>query len=178
MKVTISPHDHITGTLKAPPSKSMAHRALICAGLADGKSVIDNIAASEDILATMDCLRALGAGINYDEEAMRAEVCGADPAARGEASLCCRESGSTLRFMLPLCALSGQPAVLTGSGRLMERPLTIYEDMFGAQGIAFERSGQAIEVKGRLKGGEYRMPGDVSSQFVSEGKVICERLTC
>ena len=124
MRVTISPHGNITGTVKAPPSKSMAHRALICAGLADGKSAIDNIAASEDLLATMDCLRALGAGINYDPSELRAEVTGADPAARGEASLCCRESGSTLRFMLPLCALSDKPAVLTGSGRLMERPLT------------------------------------------------------
>ena len=64
MKVTINPQGHITGTVKAPPSKSMAHRALICAGLAEGKSVIDNIAASEDILATIDCLRALGAEIN------------------------------------------------------------------------------------------------------------------
>lgn len=167
MRVTISPHGNITGTVKAPPSKSMAHRALICAGLADGKSAIDNIAASEDLLATMDCLRALGAGINYDPSELRAEVTGADPAARGEASLCCRESGSTLRFMLPLCALSDKPAVLTGSGRLMERPLTIYEDIFGARGIAFERSGQEIRIKGSLKGGEYSMPGDVSSQFVS-----------
>ena len=114
MKVTINPQGHITGTVKAPPSKSMAHRALICAGLAEGKSVIDNIAASEDILATIDCLRALGAEINYDTEAMRAEVKGTDPASRGEASLHCRESGSTLRFMLPLCALSDDPAALTG----------------------------------------------------------------
>ena len=176
MRVTISPHGNITGTVKAPPSKSMAHRALICAGLADGKSAIDNIAASEDLLATMDCLRALGAGINYDPSELRAEVTGADPAARGEASLCCRESGSTLRFMLPLCALSDKPAVLTGSGRLMERPLTIYEDIFGARGIAFERSGQEIRIKGSLKGGEYSMPGDVSSQFVSGALQAGERL--
>ena len=167
MKVTISPHGRITGTVKAPPSKSMAHRALICAGLADGKSAIDNIAASEDILATMDCLSALGAVVDYDPSEMRAEVTGRGPAARGEASLCCRESGSTLRFMLPLCALSARPAVLTGSGRLMERPLTIYEDIFRAREIAFERSGPSIALKGRLKGGEYIVPGDVSSQFVS-----------
>jgi 3-phosphoshikimate 1-carboxyvinyltransferase len=167
MKVTISPHGRVTGTIKAPPSKSMAHRALICAGLSKGKSVINNIAASEDILATMDCLRALGAGISYDHENMRAEVSGADPAARGEASLCCRESGSTLRFMLPLCALSDRSAILTGSGRLMERPLTIYEDIFKAGGIAFDRSDSSISVKGSLKGGEFVMPGDVSSQFVS-----------
>ena len=167
MKVTINPQGHITGTVKAPPSKSMAHRALICAGLAEGKSVIDNIAASEDILATIDCLRALGAEINYDTEAMRAEVKGTDPASRGEASLHCRESGSTLRFMLPLCALSDDPAALTGSRRLMERPLTIYEDIFRSEGIDLDRSGSSIRVKGRLPGGDFGMPGDISSQFVS-----------
>ncbi|HBB19062.1 MAG TPA: 3-phosphoshikimate 1-carboxyvinyltransferase [Ruminococcus sp.] len=167
MKVTINPQGHITGTVKAPPSKSMAHRALICAGLAEGKSVIDNIAASEDILATIDCLRALGAEINYDTEAMRAEVKGTDPASRGEASLHCRESGSTLRFMLPLCALSDDPAALTGSRRLMERPLTIYEDIFRSEGIDLDRSGSSIRVKGRLTGGDFGMPGDISSQFVS-----------
>jgi 3-phosphoshikimate 1-carboxyvinyltransferase len=145
----------------------MAHRALICAGLAEGKSVIDNIAASEDILATIDCLRALGAEINYDTEAMRAEVKGTDPASRGEASLHCRESGSTLRFMLPLCALSDDPAALTGSRRLMERPLTIYEDIFRSEGIDLDRSGSSIRVKGRLTGGDFGMPGDISSQFVS-----------
>ena len=167
MKVTINPQGHNTGTVKAPPSKSMAHRALICAGLAEGKSVIDNIAASEDILATIDCLRALGAEINYDTEAMRAEVKGTDPASRGEASLHCRESGSTLRFMLPLCALSDDPAALTGSRRLMERPLTIYEDIFRSEGIDLDRSGSSIRVKGRLTGGDFGMPGDISSQFVS-----------
>jgi 3-phosphoshikimate 1-carboxyvinyltransferase len=167
MKVTINPQGHITGTVKAPPSKSMAHRALICAGLAEGKSVIDNIAASEDILATIDCLRALGAEINYDTEAMRAEVKGTDPASRGEASLHCRESGSTLRFMLPLCALSDDPAALTGGRRLMERPLTIYEDIFRSEGIDLDRSGSSIRVKGRLTGGDFGMPGDISSQFVS-----------
>ena len=167
MKVTISPHGHITETVIAPPSKSMAHRALICAGLSVGKSVISNIAASEDILATIDCLRALGAEITYDPESMQAEVIGADPAKRGEASLDCRESGSTLRFMLPLCALSDFRAVLSGSGRLMERPLAIYEEIFKAEGIAFDRAGSTISVKGKLKGKEYSMPGDISSQFVS-----------
>ena len=166
MDVRILPHP-LEGTLPAIPSKSMAHRALICAGLAEGKSVIDNIAASEDILATIDCLRALGAEINYDTEAMRAEVKGTDPASRGEASLHCRESGSTLRFMLPLCALSDDPAALTGSRRLMERPLTIYEDIFRSEGIDLDRSGSSIRVKGRLTGGDFGMPGDISSQFVS-----------
>lgn len=167
MKVTIRPCEYIEGTVTAPPSKSMAHRELICAGLSDGKSVISNIAASEDILATMDCLRALGCSIAYDSGSMTAEVTGADPSARGETEMLCRESGSTLRFMLPLCALSDPPALLRGSGRLMQRPLKVYEDIFGKEGIAFERSDDAICVKGRLKGGEYSMPGDVSSQFVS-----------
>lgn len=167
MKVTISPHPGIKGTVAAPPSKSMAHRALICAGLADGKSVISNIAASEDILATIDCLRALGAEIDYDPENIRAEVRGADPSVREEALMPCRESGSTLRFMLPICALSEAPAVLSGSGRLMQRPQTVYEDIFEAQGIDFERTDDSISIKGRLKGGTYEVPGDISSQFIS-----------
>ena len=151
MKVTIFPSDCVTGTLKAPPAKSMAHRALICAGLAEGTSVIGNIAASEDILATMDCLRALGAEIDFDPEKMRAEVKGVDPSARAEAVMNCRESGSTLRFMIPICALSEQAAELNGKGRLMQRPLKIYEDIFDSQGIAFERSDASITVKGSLK---------------------------
>ncbi len=167
MKVTITPNDKRTGTLKAPPSKSMAHRYLICAGLAEGTSVISNIAASEDILATMDCLRALGAEISYSPEDMTAEVKGTDPSTRGETLMQCRESGSTLRFMIPICALSDQTAVLSGKGRLMQRPLTVYEDLFEAQGISFDRSDSSITIKGSLKGGEYKVPGDISSQFVS-----------
>lgn len=167
MRVTINSADKITGTVKAPPSKSMAHRHLICAGLADGTSVISNIAASEDILATMDCLRALGAKIDLDTEKMSAKVKGADPSARGAVVMNCRESGSTLRFMLPVCALSDQSAELSGKGRLMQRPLTVYEDIFEASGISFERYDDSITIKGSLKGGEYSMPGDISSQFVS-----------
>lgn len=167
MKVTITPSGRVTGNVKAPPSKSMAHRSLICAGLAEGTSVIGNIAVSEDILATIDCLQALGAEIAYDPVKMTAVVKGADPSSRGETLMHCRESGSTLRFMLPLCALSDKPAELTGEGRLMQRPLKIYEDIFDSQGIAFERSDTSIKIKGRLKGGEYDVPGDISSQFVS-----------
>ena len=167
MKVIIKPDGHITGSVKAPPSKSMAHRYLICAGLAEGRSVISNIAPSEDILATMDCLRAMGAGIEYDPSGMTAAVDGRDPSCREEALMPCRESGSTLRFMLPICALSEHTAVLTGKGRLMQRPLTVYEDIFKDQGISFVRSEGSISIRGRLKGGDFDVPGDISSQFVS-----------
>ncbi len=168
MRAVISPC-RPRGTVQAPPSKSAAHRMLICAGLADGTSLIRGAAPSEDILATADCLRALGAELTWEEDGVR--VRGRDPRgpafARGGAPLLCRESGSTLRFMIPLCLLTGAPAELSGSERLMSRPLSVYETLCRERGIAFERGERSVRVRGRLTPGEYRIPGDVSSQFAS-----------
>ena len=94
------------GQTEAPPSKSMAHRLLICAGFAEGESVIRHVDASEDILATADCLRALGAEVRIEEGTARIRGC--DPRKAGEATLACRESGSTLRFMIPAALLCGK----------------------------------------------------------------------
>ncbi len=152
------------GTVKAPPSKSMAHRYLIAAALAEGKSVISGVEYSQDILATIDCLRALGVEIAINDD--RVTVC-----RRGKLEPCeelrCRESGSTLRFMLPLCLLGGKPAVLRGSDRLMERPLTVYEDLCRANDFTFDRSAAGILVSGSLQSGSYSIDGSVSSQFVT-----------
>ena len=95
----------LRGVTAAPPSKSMAHRMLICAALAEGESLVQPIELSEDILATMDGLRALGAGIVREGDALR--VTGCRPAEAESGVIPCRESGSTLRFLLPLCLLSG-----------------------------------------------------------------------
>ena len=163
------------GRMTAPPSKSMAHRLLICAALAEGTSVIRNIELSQDILATIDCLKALGADVSCEDG--KALVRGtAIPEAdqtviscRGadQTVLSCRESGSTLRFMFPLCLLNGLPYVLTGSGRLFERPLKVYEMICKEQGLFWKKEGNRLETAGILAAGEYEIPGNVSSQFIS-----------
>ena len=164
MRVTLQPGT-LRGTVAAPPSKSMAHRMLICAALAKGESRVHPLEMSEDILATADCLRALGAGIRQEGDGL--SVRGCDPAAAGSAVLNCRESGSTLRFLLPLCLLSGNEMRLTGSGRLMERPQDVYEALCRERGFRMERDPEGITVQGKLAAGLYTVRGDVSSQFIT-----------
>ena len=154
-----------SGIIKAPPSKSMAHRLLICAGLANGVSRVTGIAPSEDVSATIDCLAALGAKIALENGV--ATVRGTDPRKMTDAFLPCRESGSTLRFFLPLCLLAGGTATLTGSEKLLSRPLSVYETLAKEKGFSLEKSGTAVRVSGKLVPGDYVIRGDVSSQFVS-----------
>ena len=154
-----------SGAVPAPPSKSMAHRLLICAGLANGVSRVAGIAGSEDVSATLDCLAALGAKIALENGV--ATVRGTDPRKMTDAFLPCRESGSTLRFFLPLCLLAGGTATLTGSEKLLSRPLSVYETLAKEKGFSLEKSGTAVRVSGKLVPGDYAIPGDVSSQFVS-----------
>ncbi|MBE6621683.1 MAG: 3-phosphoshikimate 1-carboxyvinyltransferase [Ruminococcaceae bacterium] len=153
------------GTVTAPPSKSAAHRMLICAGLAEGTSVIHGISQSEDMKATLDCLSAMGAV--WHREGNTVTVTGADPRKRGEATFPCRESGSTLRFFLPLCLLSEREAVMTGSTTLLSRPLDVYEQICLSQGLLFDRGEDRLTVGGPLCGGHFRVAGDISSQFIS-----------
>ena len=165
MKVEIRP-SQASGTVAAPPSKSLTHRALIAAALAPGTGTIKNVSPSEDIMATMDCLRVLGARIDFEEN--RAVVTGLsrDSIPDG-AVLPCRDSGSTLRFLIPLALTSGKRITFTGSKRLFSRPLTVYEDICRRQGLFFEHGETSLTVQGVLSPGEYDVPGDVSSQFVS-----------
>lgn len=152
------------GTVAAPPSKSMAHRYLICAGLSAG-STVHGVAFSEDIRATLDGLTALGAAYTADGATVR--IGGADPLVRPQAPLRCRESGSTLRFLLPLCLLSGEDVKLSGSERLFQRSLAVYRELCEAQGLRFDESPCAVTVRGPLRPGRYPVRGDVSSQFIS-----------
>ncbi len=148
------------GTVTAPPSKSYAHRLLIAAAMADGVSEIRNVAFSEDISATLDCLAALGAEI--DRKGSTVFVKGCCPKAK--AALCCRESGSTLRFLIPV-ALLGGGAVLRGSARLMARGINVYRETLAD--AFFAVTDTEISACGRLSAGHYRVRGDVSSQFIS-----------
>ncbi len=154
------------GIMEAPPSKSMAHRLLICGGLSNGESVIEGISSSEDMKATLDCLSAIGA--EYKIEGDKVTISGADIRNIPEnAVLRCRESGSTLRFFIPICLLDGKEVTLTGSEKLLSRPLSVYEDIFKEQGIAFSRENSEIKISGRLKSGKYKIPGNISSQFIT-----------
>ncbi len=164
MNITI-PKTSYRGTVTAPPSKSAAHRLLIGAGLAEGKSVIHGISESEDMKATLDCLTAMGAV--WTKEGNTVTMIGADPRKRSACTFPCRESGSTLRFFLPLCLLSEQEAIMTGSETLLKRPLDVYEEICMAQGLLFDRGANVLTVAGPLNGGHFRVPGDISSQFIS-----------
>ncbi len=165
MIVSIAPC-RAAGTVSAPPSKSMAHRLLLCAGLSHGTSTVKNLAQSRDVEATIACLRALGADVILSGDA--ATVTGCDLRKRTEAAkLPCGESGSTLRFFLPLCLLSDAPATLSGTEKLLSRPLSVHESLCSAQGIAYKPEQTSVFVRGRLHSGDFSLRGDISSQFVT-----------
>lgn len=170
---TVSPAS-LCGRLRVIPSKSASHRAVMLAALAAGETSLAPIQLSRDIEATLGCARALGltpgaAVVPHDLPGFsRLRLRGGQSAAPGETRvLDCGESGSTLRFFIPL-ALDGRGAVrFVGHGRLMQRPLDLYEQLFAPRGIFWQRSGDALLVEGRLSAGEYALRGDVSSQFIT-----------
>ena len=165
MNVSIRP-GRPGGTVATPPSKSMAHRLLICAGLSQGTSHISGVDLNEDILATIDCLRALGAKCTVNGDTVTVQ--GADILqAKPEIALCCRESGSTLRFFIPLALLCGQSVSFTGTEKLLSRPLSVYEQLCAQYGFKFKQSRSLVTVNGKLQAGEYTVPGDISSQFIT-----------
>lgn len=154
------------GVFVAPPSKSIAHRLLLCAGLSEGESIIRNIDYSDDVVATLRCLKALGAV--YKTEDTTIHIKGVDVSARDiPVSLPCNECGSTLRFFLPLCLTSKKKAILNGSETLISRPMSVYERICKAKGIKYKKKETSITVKGQLKPGEFQVKGNVSSQFIS-----------
>ena len=177
------------GRVSAPPSKSMAHRVLICAGLADGTSVLQGISDSQDMQATLDCLTALGArwrkegetvtirgigGLFTDDQPGTAQANANNSGRAGTAGLAvaepiprCRESGSTLRFFIPICLQTGRRMQLVGASRLMERPLGVYEQICRERRLFFEQDAQMLTVQGPLTAGTFQIPGNISSQFIS-----------
>ena len=166
MKVTFKPAK-LYGTVLAPPSKSMAHRMLICGGLAHkGTSVIQGISRSEDVTATLNCLKTLGA--EYEKEGDTVTIKGIDiRRSTLTKPLACNESGSTLRFFLPLCLLSGNEATLKGTEKLLSRPLSVYESICKEQQISYIKNKDSVSVKGVISAGDYKIPGNISSQFIS-----------
>ena len=155
----------LAGTIVAPPSKSMAHRYLIGAALSKEICTLSGVDYSEDILASIDCLKALGAGIAVDADRVTVDPSGFMQAENPV--LECRESGSTLRFFIPLALCLGKRVTLRGSQRLLERPLGIYEDLCLEKGFEFCKSNDSVTVCGKLESGAYELRGDVSSQFIT-----------
>ena len=165
MRAIVAP-GKASGTIIAPPSKSMAHRMLMGAGLADGISRVQNIDLSEDIKATLGILEALGCKyLISDREVIMTGI--GSKKIKTEQMLDCKESGSTLRFFIPLLLTGGKKAVFSGAKRLFERPLDIYEDICKEQGLFFEKGEQTLTVCGQLKSTHYKVPGGISSQFIT-----------
>ena len=156
------------GTATVPPSKSAAHRAVLCAALADGTSHITNIEYSKDIRATLGAAAQLGAKITEEPHSLTIKGHGtAGGFVTVTRPVFCNESGSTLRFMIPLFSLTAQKVQFTGAGRLFDRPQAVYQMLFDRQGLRFEQSPDGITIFGRLRPGGFTLPGDVSSQFIS-----------
>lgn len=171
MNIVVTPKK-LAGTITVPPSKSISHRELICAALADGKSIIHNISPSEDIRATCRVLREFGAHIERaepaaDGDALSVEVTGGLKRIVGARTVDCGESGSTLRFLIPVSLLTGGEITFTGRGRLAERPLKPYLRLFEEHRISCRKGAASLPltVQGPLTVGTYELAGNVSSQF-------------
>ncbi|MBP3509067.1 3-phosphoshikimate 1-carboxyvinyltransferase [Oscillibacter sp.] len=150
MNICITPQK-LSGAVTPPASKSMAHRAVLAMALAGGTGTLSNLSDSQDIQATKRCVEALKAP--RPDEALPFLDCG--------------ESGSTLRFLIPIALAAAGGGVFTGHGRLMERPQQPYFDIFDEKGIFYEQKDGILTVRGTLTPGVYRLPGNVSSQFVT-----------
>jgi len=155
----------MAGTVAAIPSKSQAHRLLICAALSDLPSAVVCGGTSKDIEATAACLRAMGAEI--DRQGDRLEITPTGAAAETVRDLPCGESGSTLRFLLPVCGALGLTARFHMEGRLPQRPMGPLTEVLASHGMEIAQDGPVLTCRGRLRPGGYALPGDISSQYIS-----------
>lgn len=165
MKIKIYP-SKCSGEIKIPSSKSMGHRAIICASLANGKSIISNLDYSDDILATIDGMRKLGANIQCEKDRLIVEGIENFYSLKDNI-IDCNESGSTLRFFIPIFSLTGEKISFTGKNRLLKRPQKIYEEIFKEQNLYYFQDEDKIEIEGKIKAKEYFIDGNISSQFIS-----------
>jgi len=163
MRAVIQP-GKLQGEIDAIVSKSSAHRMLICAAMAEGETEMNMPQTSLDIEATVSCLRAVGAVI--ERENGRIKVTPAKDIS-DKPILDCGESGSTLRFMLPVASVLCRKAAFTGHGRLPERPLSDLTRAMKDHGVGFSSDNLPLEISGKMRGGEYNIPGNVSSQYIT-----------
>lgn len=163
--ITVKP-GFLSGTVDAPPSKSAAHRAILCAALSQGTSEIKNIAYSQDILATISAVRALGATVEESGDTLTITGAAFDKTLSGT-DIFCNESGSTLRFIIPLALSLGGSFSVSGAGRLMQRPLDDYFRICDEKGIRYEKGESKVSFRGKLTGGAFALSGNVSSQYIT-----------
>ncbi len=164
-KVSV-PGKSLAGTVTLPPSKSAAHRAILCASLAKGVSHLSNFSFSQDMEATCRAVEALGVKTFLTGNTLMVDS--RDLFAPKQAVLDCGESGSTLRFLIPVAAAGGVNARFTGQGRLPERPIGVYLDCLPQAGVdCHTQGGLPLSISGALRPGVFRLPGDISSQFIT-----------
>lgn len=164
MDITFLP-GRLSGNVCVPSSKSVSHRALICAALADGVSHIRDVSMSQDIHATIDTLTALGAAFEVNNNTITVQGI---KTPSSSAKLYCGESGSTLRFIIPVACALGTCSEFHGKGRLPERPIDIYTRELSAKGITFDyHNTMPFTTSGVLRGGEFSIEGNISSQFIT-----------
>ena len=164
-KVRVSPC-HLNGSVSVPPSKSAAHRAIICAALSHGKSVVSPVDLSEDIKATIHCMKNLGAEISLVDNALYID--GSHTLDCKAAKLDCSESGSTLRFLIPVAAAGGIETEFVGHGKLPQRPIGVYADCLPPRGtMCITQGGLPLKISGKLHSGVFEIPGNISSQFIT-----------
>ena len=164
MAIKIIPPGKRMGTVKIPSSKSVVHRLLICAALGSSPVRIGFDGLSKDIAATASCLQALGTGITVEKSAITVQP---NSIAAGDVFLPCGESGSTLRFLLPVAGVLGAKGCFHMEGRLPERPMHPFEELLRLHGMEVTREGSALHFGGKLRSGDYPLAGDISSQYFS-----------
>jgi len=172
MKLVIIKPSYLNGKVKIPPSKSLSHRAVIAAGLSNGECSIDNISMSEDIIATCEIMEKLG--VNIKRLPSNLKICGEGKpmftlSENLSNELQCNESGSTLRFLIPIAMLTGEKIVFNGKSKLVQRTLKPYYDIFDKQNVKYttNNGNLPLTVEGSLKPGVFKLRGDVSSQFIT-----------
>lgn len=167
-KITILPQ-RLKGQVIIPPSKSLAHRSIISAALCRGESIIHNIEISKDIEATMNIMEDLGGKIKKEKESLKINGENIFKYSKAELNFQCNESGSTLRFLIPIALVKEGIYIFHGKGNLGKRPLTPYYDIFKEHNISYivDKEGLPLRIKGSLKSGIYKVPGNISSQFIS-----------
>ncbi len=166
MSVAIITPRRLSGTIAAPPSKSDAHRAIICALLSRGVCEVHPLELSEDILATVNAAKAFGALVEVEENLLRIDARGAF--AQDNVTINCRESASTLRFLVPVASAFGLNVHFEGGSTLTLRPMGVYADVLPKFGVSCDYSGRLpFSASGQLKAGKFEVKNAISSQFIS-----------
>lgn len=165
----------LKGVIQVPTSKSLAHRAIIIAGLCEEESLIRNVSFSKDIEATLSGMQSLGANIFIDENGIYIQQ---GNQSSGSAVIDAYESGSTLRFLIPYSLIHKNKVHFIGHGKLGIRPLEVYYDLFRKQNIKYRTKKDKLDlmIEGQLKADRFQIPGNISSQFITGLMIACSQL--